>query len=309
MPNSRILYLEAEKRDFVNKFLANNPGYWLRDDGKIDHHRRMHPDPPWCYIKPVTLQNCHFYHKIYFAVITNSGKVPIYCQKHCWKVVIAPRNLQELFALRFFMLDMDRPAKCGMEMERLNSDKLYGGYFYNTSMEEGLECFDLVKKKLHECPTYDREIMGCRVQVEIEPDIPIILKRACTEFEQNCGPADEWGWDEDQEEFERFAMDAFVMDFQNFEQSDNQLGALFVKWIHAAYRIGDKTYLKFCNDNELFAKCVTFHDRRDFVPDYSGRKQSDKEVEENGKERTQQRVGSGVKLHQDQREPARSVNE
>jgi hypothetical protein len=287
MANTQVLYLEAQKRDFLSKFLAHNQGYWYRDDGKIDHHRRMHPDPPWCYIKPVTLQNCHFYHKILFNVIYQTKKVPIYCQEHCWKVVLAPRDLQELMALRFFMIDMNRPSKCGSETERDNSNKLWGGYFYNTSMEEGLACFDTIKKRLDPGIEYDREVMGSRVKVKIYPEMPMIFKRACTEFELNVGPSDKWGWDEEQAEFERFAMDSFVMDFYNFEQGDQQLAPLFLKWIHHAFRLGDETYKLFTNDNDLFAKCVTYHDRRDFVPDYSGKtKTNGKEEETNGEERT-----------------------
>ena len=70
MPNTQILYLEAEKRDFYNNFLQNHPNYHLRDsDGRIDHIRRPHPDPPWHYTKTVQLQNCHFYHRVLFNVI------------------------------------------------------------------------------------------------------------------------------------------------------------------------------------------------------------------------------------------------
>lgn len=316
------LYIESEKRDFNEKFLAtpNAQGYWLRgSDGKLDHHRRPHPNPPWYYHKATYIQNCNFWHKILFNVLHGQKKVPIWCQKHCWKIVVAPRNIEELFFSFFVQRELDVASKCGIEGDRINSDKLYGAYWYNHSINEGHYRYKQVKEIYQNGASRKGTILDVPVEVNLltaeearklalPEEVPIILKRACTEFEQHCGPSENWTWDEDQEEFERLALDAFVPDQQNFKQNEYQLGTLFMRWIHRAYSWGDKSYLKFTEGNELFATCQTFHDRPEWRPNFPNFQCQPKEVTEDGQERTRQRAGSGVELHQDQRQPASSVD-
>jgi hypothetical protein len=295
MANTKILYLEADKRELYHKFMADRPRYFLRSsDGKLDHDRRPHPDPPWYYHKPTYLQNCNFYHKILFDVIHKQKKVPVFCQKHCWKVVVAPRDLRELFWAVLLQKEINMPSKCGSEGNRDNSDKLWGAYWYNHSQAEGLERYAQVKEHLALAQEKKGTVIGCPITVKPmsaeeaiicgkPPEIPIILKRGCTEFEQNVGPSSGWGWDEDQEETEVLSFDAFVPDMENFFQTDNQLATVFQRWIHDAYRWGDKSYLMFTNNNNLFEPCETFHDRPEWRPSFADNNSGKEETD--GKER------------------------
>jgi len=275
MANTKILYLEANKRNVIDKFLTKNTGYWCRgDDGKIDYTRRMHPTPPWIYVKARENQNCHFWHKILFNVLLDQNKVPTACFD-CWKVVLMPRNIEELFAAYFMQLHLGHPSKCGTEGDRENTDRLYGAYFYNNSLEQGQETYELVKKTMENQAEWSRNLLGCPIKVKfynkgdvmpwVQGDVmveglpKIILKRGCTEFEQNCGPSDKWESTPDQEEYERLSEDAFVQDFPNFRQSDHQIAQITQKWIHNAFRWGDLSYLKFTNNNRLFSPPVTYH--------------------------------------------------
>jgi hypothetical protein len=270
--NSQILYLES--------FLQHHPAYFPRDsDGKFDHPRKPHPNPPWAYRKSMILQNCHFYHQVLFNVLHGQSKVPIHCQTSCFKVVVQPRNLEEVFWTYLLQRQLDLPSKCGSEGNRENSNKLWGAYWYNRTIEEGQARYKQIKALYTNAEEQKGIILGCPVKLNLltaeeakerglPEEVPIILKRACTEFENHCGPSPEWTWDEEQLEKETLALDAFVSDQNFYVQNEYQLGTLFSKWIHDSYRWGEDSYLKFTNGNILFTPCVTYHDKPDWKPEF-----------------------------------------
>ena len=277
MANTKILYLEANKRNFINKFLLHNQGYYLRDaDGRIDNVKRQHPDPPWIYTKSRENQNCHYWHKVLFNVIHGQGAIPGPCM-NCWKVVLMPRNLEELFATYFLQLSLNRPSKCGTEGDRENTDRLYGAYFYNMSREQGQECYETVKKAMEQSGEIEHVMFGVPLKAHFYREgeemkfsagtvkvagLPnLILKRGCTEYEQNVGASDTWESlnSEGKDEIEWLAKDSFNQDTPQFKQSDHQIAHVIEKWIHNAFRWGDQSYLKFTNNNRLFAPPVTYH--------------------------------------------------
>lgn len=262
--NTKILYLEAAKREFVDRFLITHPNHFYRnEDGKIVTTVRMQTDPVWAYIRPGINQNCHFWHHTLFEVIHEKKRVPIPCQS-CWKVVLIPRDIEELFAAYILIRELGRPGKCGTEGDRPNTDRLYGAYFYNNSLEEGQECYRLVKAQIERDRTFESTILGAPLKVRFgngyDGPPKLILKRGCTEFEQSCGPSDQWGWDDEQVEIERIAADAFSQDIIAMSQTDIQIARLAYRWIHSAFKWGDKKYTLFTNGNRLFPPPVTYHD-------------------------------------------------
>jgi hypothetical protein len=292
MPNTQILYLEAEKRDFIGKFLLHNTAWFLREsDCKIDTVKRMHPDPPWIYVKHSLNMNCNFWHRILFEKIFEKTKVPIRCQS-CWKVVFEPLTLRELMATYMMQKKLDYPSKCGTEGNRDNTEKLYGAYWYNNSYEEGLEKYEIVRKEMARQLTYEMTLFGVPIKEKIGKDFKdrLILKRACTEYEQNVGPSDEWGWDEDQKEIEDLAHDAFSQDIIYFKQTEYMIAHIILGWIHHACKWKDPSYIRYTNGNKLFRKLKTYH--QDIVKE----KPATEEVKNNGKKRTQQRAGRQPKL-------------
>ena len=297
MANTKILYLEADKRDFIERFLSQSQGYYLRrTDCKISTKQRMTPNPPWIYVKHLPTINCTFWHRILFDVILKKQKVPIKCQD-CWKVVFEPLTLEELMVTYLVQLEMNVPSKCGTEIERANTGKLYGAYWYTRSIEEGLERYEQVLKELESGKLYEANLLGSvPISGRIGPNVKdrLILKRACTEYEQNCGPSDQWSFDEEQEELERLATECFDQDVIDFKQPDLLLAHVIKYWIHQAYKIKDPTYKKFTNGNDLFAPIVTYHHLL--------------EEKKNGKERTGCGVGRSTELHQEQRKSDSSPN-
>jgi hypothetical protein len=277
--NTNVLYLEADKRDMVERFIyqmGTQHGYHFRTDGKINWERRLQYEAPWYYVKSAHNQDCLFWHTILFEKVYQENKVPLGCYE-CWKVVVAPRTLWELFTLLALQLKLDRPGKCGIEGMRANSNKLYGGYFYNKSLEEGKETFKLVKEEIESYQTYDMRMFDVDLKdlkfhadgdvvpfaigdVTMKGAPKVILKRACTEFEQKCGPSSQWEFDQDDVEDEVSMRDQFSKEMFASQTNQSIKAHLMKMWIHHAYKWGDPTYRHFTQDNELFKPCETYHD-------------------------------------------------
>ena len=247
-------YLElCKSKDVISlvKPLMQQAGYRLRDaDGKIYADTFLSWDTPWHHIYHAGNLDCHTWHKIMFDFvfkIAGEKYVPINCQ-NCFKVVTKPHSLRALFSLVDLQKRMGRPSKCGIEV-RDTVFGLYGGYFYNWGLDEGLECYKAVRKEIDDDP-------------ELGPDTPVYLKRACTEFELLCGPSDKWEIGEKQIGLEELINRTFVRDIKHRKQPEHAVAHVHKKWIEWAYSCGDITYLEYTNDVPLYPPVVTYHNMK-----------------------------------------------
>ena len=224
------------------KPMLENGSMYIRDDGKITRKTKLAFNTPWIHIKGARLRNCglwHMYHQIF-------GFIPSQCQE-CWKVVARPRTLVELDKLLEIQKLLDLPSKCGIE-KRETVCGLYGGYFYNDSLEEGKKCWRLVREN---------------VSHNISPDVPVILKRGCTEFEidekRGFVPSNTWEVSEAQREKEKILNDIIDQSIFGASQPEHLKQYVFRSWIHWAYQNGDLTYLNYTGGEPLFQAYITYH--------------------------------------------------
>jgi len=95
--------------------------------------------------------------------------IPKYCFD-CYKVLITPRNVVELFKLLMIFekiaLPNDNRRKCMVE-EREEFSGTYKGYIFCKGIDEGNEVCKLVKKV---------------VSQDISPQVGVSLKRGCSEY-------------------------------------------------------------------------------------------------------------------------------
>ncbi|MBF0358328.1 MAG: tetratricopeptide repeat protein [Magnetococcales bacterium] len=105
----------------------------------------------------------------YMAIFEKFNIIPEFCFG-CYKVVIEPRDVVELFKLMvvFYNIELtnDNSRKCMVELRPAISGT-YKGFVYCNSIAQGEEILDIVKQEV-----------GKRVS----PDIPISLKRGCSEY-------------------------------------------------------------------------------------------------------------------------------
>jgi len=248
------LYMRLDKINLVKKLakiLGPHGGYHLRmEDGKfVPNNPAMSEVTPWVYVKVTDDARCDIYHRIFFNVLEH---VPSYC-RNCWKVVVKPKTLKDLFDLYELMKQMGVPCKCGIE-RRKTTTSLYGGYFYCRGKTEGEKRYIEVKKI---------------VDKFLSPDTPVILKRYCTEYE--IGPGSKGPSDQlpdvtpEEKEVEEYIIDKFPRVGFNAPQPDFVVAGVMMEWIHYAYQYhkatGDETFREFTDGENLFPPYVTYHDK------------------------------------------------
>lgn len=224
-------------------------GFKLREaDGKLVGTPNMAIEGPWHYIKHKWEFDCFTWHHVIFEHISKRQVlgfkfVPSRCQE-CFKVVIRPKTLKQLFALEKLQIAMDKPCKCGIEI-RDTVHGLYGGYFYCKGLEEGLKRFSEVRQAID-------------TDKYLGPEVPVILKRACTEYELECGPSDKWEIYPEQLQIEAMVDQYLSKDDVARVQPQHVIWHLHRKWIEYAYAHGDETYLEFTGNRPLYPAVVTY---------------------------------------------------
>jgi hypothetical protein len=207
------------------------------------------------------------WHQIIFDLISlkqpaEKQFVPRNCLS-CWKVVVKPRTLEQLFHLLELQKASGRPSKCGIE-PRESVNGLYGGYFYNRSIDAGLECYYAVSEMM----TADTVLAPLLDEVDDDGKTTrLILKRACTEFEHAVGPSDKWPEDYNSVSPEQAAIEDIVERWVATDdvvraQPENVKWNVMRRWIEWAWMHGDPTYAKFTGGKPLYPPYVTYHPRK-----------------------------------------------
>lgn len=246
------LYLTCSNLAVVNKLkpLLEKQGYILRpsDSKFIPRLESASWDTPWIYVQSASEARCDIYHRVFYNTLHH---IHSYCRS-CWKVVVRPRTLTELLDLYELEKVMGVNCKCGLELRSTVCGN-YGGYFYTRSIGEGLERYEQVRKLVDE---------------NISPEVPVILKRYCTEFElggegiEGSGPSDLTPPISDAErEYELLVESLFPSNPGSVAQPKHILAAIIQNWIHHAYSIGDLSYLECTGGVPLRPNYVTYHDK------------------------------------------------
>lgn len=246
-------YQMVSDDDIISRFrpLLQSGGFHLRDeDGKICAKTPgMAWDTPWHHVVHSAFLDCQRWHKILFDLFSltmppGSGFVPSACQQ-CWKVVVRPKTLLGLFSLLDFQRHLNLPSKCGIEV-RDYVNGLYGGYFYNHSLEQALECYKTVRAGVNKTP-------------HLGEDVSVIVKRACTEFEMRLGDSSKWKITPRQLSIETVVNKWFVRNDVQRLQPPHAISNVHRKWIEYAYSNGDSTYTHFTDGKPLYKPVKTYH--------------------------------------------------
>lgn len=251
-PIKPSFYEYAAAHDIVEHLrpLWERQGFKLREaDGKLVGSPISAMEGPWHYIKHRWEFDCFTWHHVIFEFFGKTRKlgrpfVPSKCQE-CFKVVVRPQTLKQLFLLEKLQIALDRPCKCGIEV-RDTVHGLYGGYFYCKGLEEGLARYKEVRAAIDAADGLGWEV-------------PVILKRACTEFELECGPSDQWQVIPEQLKLEAMVDRYLVKDDILRDQPEHVVLHVQRKWIEFAYKNGDATYLEFTGGRPLYPPPVTYH--------------------------------------------------
>ncbi len=245
--NSEQSYFEQLVNQDLIEFMGPavvNGTYRIQPDGKLKADTGMTSESPWHHVNFLEHLNCELWHQIQFDIIGLRHRkfIPKACLE-CWKVVVRPRTLKELFTLLDVELRLDLPSKCGIE-RRTTVSGLYGGYFYTESLKQGLERYEQVRLEVDE---------------HLSPDVEVRLKRACTEFELAFPDSRTWEIKDWQLPVEALSEEFITQDNRTAIQPPLVITHVHRRWIEWAYQNGDETYLEYTGGKPLYPPAVTYH--------------------------------------------------
>jgi len=204
-------------------------------DSKIDFKLVIPHKSPWYFVKPNRERTCTFWKDFVFKTFKF---IPARCQG-CWKVVVKPQTLKQLFDLAEYQERHDYDCKCGIEV-RPNVFGNYGGYFYFNSKEEGL-----------------KGLRDIRFSFE---KLPVFLKRGCTEMEHAYPDSRTWKIHPSQREIEKWLVDNVIPTTKMPPQTPDQIRNTKCRWVEHAFNVGDETYKKYTDGNPLYPPYVTYEE-------------------------------------------------
>jgi hypothetical protein len=203
------------------------------------------PDRPWIY----TVPNYDLYCGHYMRIFNNCNFVPRRCME-CWKICVFPRTVHELMQLYQCQEQVAKPkkwfCKCGIDL-REHTPHRYGGYFYARGEKEGRKRWVMVRKMVDE---------------NVGEDVPVILKRYCTEFELKLGPTDKYERPAHADELEDYI--DHVIDYKKMKTASQPMWVknhVMRRWLTYAWSIGDMTCLAYNKNEPFYPTLVTYHDQ------------------------------------------------
>ncbi len=158
-------------------------GFVLCEDGKIRSVApwHYHLNSPWINTVPCPQRLCTKWTEVYWGVY---GIISRNCM-NCWKIVAKPKTLRDLFKVFKLQEKMGYPGKVGIERRPHTLHRgPYGAYWY-CPLDKGLE---FAKERWKEINLQVKEAIGI--------DTKVILKRGCSEMEDQAGPSNEWEYPE-----------------------------------------------------------------------------------------------------------------
>jgi hypothetical protein len=234
------------------------------ESGMIKSRKASGWQTPWIYTKSIDSKFCNMDHNIKF---NHYNYIPPRCL-NCWKVVVGPQSFAQMFKLWEVERAMDVPCKLGIELRDYTA-KSYGGYFYCDSFDQGRERYEQVKKAMKE---------------HVGDDVPVILKRGCTEYELVLGPSPFWVMPDKMKETDEL-LDLYVErgSMFNSRQTEYQKAHVLKKWIKWAHSRNDMSYLPWNGGKPIVPDYVKFHEGDiDAIKDELAMAEAAKKAELNG---------------------------
>lgn len=243
----RKLRFDQEYRKKVRELL--NEGWKIGRSGKLEP---LMPKGiigiPWVFTNyDARRKFCTLWNNVYCQKF---NLIPAFCRFNCWKTVVYPRNVHELFVLADLLRALNLPSKCGID-RRPYTYSAWGGYVYGDTLNQGKEYYAQTRKA---------------VDTAISTDTRVILKRGCTEMER-LKPSNTWDDFPDNQKALEFQLD----DLFHFEEIDFVQSAWMIRdiketWILRAIEIGDQTvertlaeYSEGVKLSDLIVHAVTYH--------------------------------------------------
>lgn len=215
----------------------------LNQDGSISQKRQIDFNSSWVFTKMVDDRDSGKWLGVYFKYY---HFIPKTCHS-CFKVVVKPETVSDLFKVWKLQVKMGLPSKCGLELRSFARSKGYLGFWYapiGGGLEGARELFKKVKARIKE-----QGIKG-----------DILLKRGCTEMELTAGPSDKWVYTTEHERLEYMLDQVFTQRPEQTPQPAHHMIHVQRGWIEFAWRCGDPSVFDFAKEYQFQPPPVRYED-------------------------------------------------
>lgn len=182
---------------------------------------------------------CGFLMHFAFAHAYAEAAVPSGCSA-CYKVKVMPTTLRQLVAAWDIAKHIQYRSKWGTDLNNPYSQNIYAGYFYVNGLDAARALFKVARQALDQHPKLGR-------------DVPMVIKRGCSEYEGKLGPSDRYTFRPEMAELEAYLKTRF-----RERKATYQPSMIVAHWIETAFRIGDDTYLDFTGGIPLRERTLTY---------------------------------------------------
>lgn len=210
-----------------------------------DRRWTLPPDPRpsnWIKTHRDANRNCRF-QMVLFEHVYRRQFVPAGCET-CFKVKVVPRSLRELVAVYEAGDALPYTYKCGIDAGSPVTSGIYGAYFYVHGLPAARAAYARVREAVDAHP-------------RLGPDVPMFIKRGCTEYEVHCGPSDRYTFSDEQRELEA-GLRELIRIGPAAPDTKVQIQQTFAHWIRTAYSLGDDSYLDFTGGRRLYPAVVKY---------------------------------------------------
>jgi hypothetical protein len=209
------------------------------EDGTLQSADEPRKEINWMFVPNGPPMACGFLMDFAFAHAYAESAVPSGCSA-CYKVKVIPQTLRQLVASWEIAKNIRCTSKWGTDLNNPYSQTIYAGYFYVSGLEATRALFHVVRQAVDEHP-------------KLGPEVPMVIKRGCSQYEAKVGPSDRYTFTPEMEELEAYLKSRF-----RERRADYQPSLIVAHWIETAFRIGDNTYLDFTGGQRLREPTVTY---------------------------------------------------
>ena len=208
-------------------------------------------DTPTILTKGSFAAPCRFLNHFLFGVVYGETQVPFGCRA-CYKIWISPPTLRGLFALKD-LLD-GTPYSSKIKVEALNplSPNVYLALIYCGDLPETRAAFAVLRRAVNADPRLGK-------------DLPMDIRRGCQNYEQKCGPSDQYRFDPELESLEETLFTRFAVAAEGERPKKQRDAAAKLRMIQIAHQLGDETYRDFTNGRSLSISPVRYASDADIV--------------------------------------------
>ena len=201
-----MVYEELLRRDLIGPIQTelDKGNIWI-DVGtkKITLKTYVRYNYPWVMTGVAEGRECSKWLDVWFGYYKLVSKG---CHE-CYKVVVKPKSLKELFMVLEIQEKLGLHSKCGIEL-RTWVKGMFGAFWY-CPRAGGIEGAKETHRKVRNA-VWDK--LGVITDV--------LLKKGCTEMEAYKGPSDQWVYTEEEEKFEAYLEENFDFGVINIIQPD-----------------------------------------------------------------------------------------